>query len=123
MKLNPDCIRDILLTVEQFSEYGDIIRYDTSDDFPLLEKYTPNEFLYHINQCKANGFFMSCNISPQGDNTWIGNLSPKGHEFISNIREEKIWKKVLKQATKIGSASLPIIMKIASDTVLTFMQS
>lgn len=39
MRLNPDCIRDILLTVEDFSEFGLIIQYNTSENFTRLTKY------------------------------------------------------------------------------------
>ncbi|MCM1480823.1 MAG: DUF2513 domain-containing protein, partial [Muribaculaceae bacterium] len=71
MKLNPDCIRDILLTVESTSEYAVTVQYNVSEEFPKLLQYSEDEFLYHVNQCKLCGFFTSCQISPQGDMVMI----------------------------------------------------
>lgn len=112
MKLNPDCIRDILLTVEDNSEFGSIIQYNTSENFPRLTKYSENEFLYHVNQCKANSYFLSCNISAHGDSVLIGNLSPKAHEFLANIRNDKDYNAIKDWALKIGTFTLSAIEQL-----------
>lgn len=112
MKLNPDCIRDILLTVEDISEFGSIIQYNTSENFPRLTKYSENVFLYHINQCKANGFFLFCNISANGDSVLIGNLSPKAHEFLANIRNDKDYKAIKDWASRIGTFTLSALEQL-----------
>lgn len=117
MRLNPDCIRDILLTVEEFSEFGSIIQYNTSENFPLLVKYSEDEFLYHVNQCKYNGYFLYCNISARGDSVLIGNLSPKAHEFLENIRDDNNYKKVKAILLKTGSFALTFIPQIAAKVV------
>lgn len=112
MKLNPDCVRDILLTVEDNSEFGSIIQYNTSENFSRLTKYSENEFLYHINQCKANGYFLSCNISAHGDSVLIGDLSPKAHEFLANIRNDKDYNAIKDWALKIGTFTLSAIEQL-----------
>ena len=55
MKLNPDCIRDILLAVENTSEFGETKQYSTACHQRFL-KYSEAEFLYHISQCDIIGF-------------------------------------------------------------------
>lgn len=117
MRLNPDCIRDILLTVEDVSEFGSIIQYNTSEDFPRLTKYSENEFLYHVNQCKHSGYFLSCNISARGDSVLIGNLSPKAHEFLENIRDDNNYKKVKAILLKTGSFALSFIPQVAAKVI------
>lgn len=118
MRLNPDCIRDILLSIEEVSGFGDIIQYEKPEDFHRLEKYSKDEVLYHINQCKHNDYFLSCQISANGEYALIGNLSPEAHEFLANIRDDKVWKKVLAKATKVGSIALPVLQEIAAKLIL-----
>ena len=117
MKLNPDCVRDILLTVEETSNFGDIMSYDTSDEYPLLAKYTYDEFLYHVNQCKENGYFLTCKISSDGSIVMIGNLSPKAHDFLTNIRHNNIWNIVKDVSAKVGSNSLSAVAQIAAGVI------
>lgn len=117
MRLNPDCIRDILPTIEELSDFGTTIQYDTSENFPRLAKYSENEFLYHVNQCKHNGYFLYCNISPVGDSVLIGNLSPKAHEFLENIRDDNNYNKVKFILSKAGSFALSFIPQVAAKVI------
>ena len=50
MRLNPDCIRDILLTVEENTGYKESMFYETKDDFKLLKKYSEDVVRCHIKQ-------------------------------------------------------------------------
>ena len=51
MRLNPDCIRDILLQLEEFDNFS--IRFNDENslnELIYLKKYSLKEVLYHINQ-------------------------------------------------------------------------
>ena len=50
MKLNPDCIRDILLYVELNSDLRHFISISPSNLPTELEKYSSDEVMYHIKQ-------------------------------------------------------------------------
>ena len=52
MRLNPDCIRDILLTVEANTDYSNDWDFDADciKQKPL-NRYTYDEVIYHIWQC------------------------------------------------------------------------
>ncbi len=114
MRLNPDCIRDILLAVEETSEFGETRQYNTACH-QRLSKYSEAEFLYHVNQCNAIGFFIGCRISPLGDLVMIRDLSPKAHEFLANIRNDNNYKNIVEiAAKKIGSTALSVIQQVAS---------
>lgn len=111
MRLNPDCIRDILLEIERYASFEETYTYDPDDlpDESYLSKYDSDTVLYHIRQADQSGLLM--------DTNWrlfeyvnIQDLSPSGHEFLSNIRSAALWKKVLQ---KCANASLPIIIKFA----------
>lgn len=120
MRLNPDCIRDILLTVEEKLGYRQFMKFNTKtvSEFERLIKYDYEEVLYHANQCHLAGllinatFFMSTS-----DGFHVGDLSPIGHEFLANIRADSNWNKTKEIAKKVGSYSLDALAKIAIGVV------
>ena len=94
MRLNPDCVRDILLTVEEitdFNTYWNFSKYNILDD--RLKKYSPEEFIYHVHQCYKANLIDDCRFYDAGETGVIGDLTPYGHQFLSNIREDANWNK------------------------------
>lgn len=60
MKLDPDCIRDILLTVEENTGYNKEIRIgEDSINYELLKKYDNDKVMYHIIQSEKSGLIDS----------------------------------------------------------------
>lgn len=121
MELNPDCIRDILLDVER------VVNPKTRYCFPsqsqkLLETYSKDEILYHILQCNYTGFFIGFQRYSR-ESCFIGDLSPKGHQFLANIRQDTNWNKVKTVAETVGSKSLDVLSNIASDVIATVAKS
>lgn len=47
MKLNPDCVRDILIDVENKSTFNNDVQYLGPEDMKALNKYTYDEIMYH----------------------------------------------------------------------------
>ena len=117
MKLNPDCIRDILLEVESETTSSEGCHLDNDTDNPLLKKYTWSEIIYHLNQCEQSHLISGLFAFETDGYAEIRDLTPAGHEFLANIRNDKIWKKILSKAMSIGSTALPIIQKIAETVI------
>lgn len=116
MKLNPDCVRDILLCIEERSDGTHLILFDPKNATDFLPKYTFDEIYYHINQCNLNGFLYQCQPLLNG-NFLIKDLTPKAHEFLANIRKETIWNKTKSIGAKLGSTSLTALFQIAEDLI------
>lgn len=117
MRLNPDCIRDILLTVEDNISFGTYMRFDSEHkDYPLLTKYESDYVMYHIQQCELSGLLTRVSWF-MGPGCLIYDLSPEGHEFLANIRSEENWSKTKEVATKVGSFSLDALSKIAVSVI------
>lgn len=116
MKLNPDCIRDLLLTVEENTDFSRMMNFPSDKNYELLNKYDNEEVFYHIKQSELSGlltkvdWFLGCTCM-------IRDLSPKGHEFLANIRAENNWSKTKEIANNIGSTSLGAITQIASNVI------
>lgn len=124
MKLNPDCVRDILLSIEESVE-NDGLTFLTNahfrDAYPRLEKYTVTELEYHLRQCNLSGFFVGFEYF-QID--WrLDDLSPKAHNFLANIRKDSTWNGVKSIAGKIGSKSLDALVEIASNVITELIKA
>ncbi len=115
MKLNPDCVRDILLVVEEHCDNKHMVRFAIKDQLPFeqLSKYTNDEIEYHINQCSYAGYFTKVNTMLNRVYL-VQDLSPKGHEFLANIRSDTMWNKVKSRAAQLGLFSLNAITQIAT---------
>ncbi len=58
MKLNPDCIRDLLLDVEAKSTFDNVVIYSEEKDEPLFNKYGVDTVFYHIRQADTQDFLL-----------------------------------------------------------------
>ena len=116
MRLNPDCIRDILLALEEHINNCGIV-FSVNDKNELnLNQYSDDEIEYHIQQCNLSGFFYDYSRQLGGAHR-IKDLTPLAHEFLANIREDNNWNKTKECAKKIGSFSINALMGIASNVV------
>lgn len=113
MKLNPDIIRGILLTVEENCDFDHVWEYqrDSFESVHLAER-THDEIIYHIRQCNQSGLITGVHYYDGGKDVIITDLTPEGHEFLNNIRNESIWKDTMKKG---AGASLPIIIELAKQ--------
>lgn len=130
MKLNLDCVRQILFCVEDHTgfrkyctfidsslEESEIIIGNDPAPIPsyqteLLEQFSEDELLYHINYCVEAELIYS--IEPRDSyRIVITDLTVKGHGFLEDIRNNSNWKQITGIASKIGFASLKVISAIA----------
>jgi len=138
MQLNPDLIRDILLKAELGS--FKILKNDDDDVnfFKLLkdkntlkqfeeekEKYQkPEEFLSYSNrEIEYHTLFLkeaelivikknSINVTLE-----ISDLTVAGHNFVSNIRNDKNWNKIKEISNNVGSTSINTLIEISEKLI------
>lgn len=118
MKLNPDCVRDILFVVEEVADgkCGAHFNFQEPSQYERLSKYSNDEIEYHVHQCEYTGYFTLVTWVLSGDCT-VFDLSPKGHQFLADIRSDTVWDKVKSKAAKIGTFSLNALTQIATAVV------
>ena len=119
MKLNPDCIRDILFSVEELSGPDSIITsYELSQTKYLHNRYSEDEILYHIKQLDWAGYIKTPSKNKTIDGTYfVNDLSPAGHEFISDIRKDTNWNKVKTISKEVGTETLSSLKSIAEGVI------
>lgn len=117
MKLNPDCIRDILLTVEDTTDLHNWLAYpNEADRCPLLQNYDIEDVKYHFNQCLLSSLIIG-DIADLNYDFIIKDLTPQGHAFVADIRSDTIWNKVKLAGKELGIYSLNSLVQIASSVV------
>lgn len=125
MKLNPDCIRDILFAVEDLSGVNTLLMSTKLTDTPFLkDKYNYDEVIYHIKQLDMSGYIITPNKNKILDGIYfINDLSPLGHQFIANIRQDTNWNKVKATSKKVGSEALTVLSSIAENVATSAIKS
>lgn len=123
MKLNPDCVRDILLTIESLPDLKHYLRFDAETIPQYFPNYTMDEIMYHLRQCELSGFLLNPSHTANYEMYTVSDLTPHGHEFLANIRENKIWNGVKTIAEKVGSISLDALTQIAANVITELIRS
>ena len=120
MKLNHECIRDILLTIENKLVVATYIKGLTAfDDL----KYSDNDKFYSIQKLieagylEGNaGFFLGSTPEHPNYNIFIKSITWYGHQFLDNIRDDGTWKKAISTiGAKAKSVSIEIVSQVASN--------
>jgi hypothetical protein len=122
MRLNPDCIRDILLTVEENTGFTKFMNFNSNSEYEKLSTYAKEEVLYHIRQCEESSLLTGAQWYLGGD-CMISDLSPYGHQFLADIRSETNWNKTKEISKNIGSFSLDSLKQIASTVISELIKS
>ncbi len=141
MRLNMDCVRDVLLCAEEHTGLYSFCAFLDNSDFSnhveealgrtprhlpehqlqLERKYSNEELLYHVNYCaKADLIELNKELPSE---LYVTDLTPKGHDFLENIRENRIWSSVKDVAGKVGSKSLEAVVQIASNVITELIRS
>lgn len=135
MQLNLDCIRRILLCVENNTglrkycffidsnlEKAELLtggRLIPPKDYQLelLHDFSNDELIYHVHYCIKADLLSTNSLSFDVYQIVITDLTPNGHRFLENIRDNKVWNNVKNIAEKVGSKSLDAVIQIASNVI------
>lgn len=115
MKLIHDCVRDVMLDIEE-----NLILHQTISDVDIqnrLKKYSHDDIYYTCQKLQEAGYL---NVDFYMDGSYdIANMTYNGHQFLDNIRDDGIWKEVKSKISKLTGVSLPIIYQVASQAIIT----
>ncbi len=118
MKLNYDCVRSVLLTVEKsktIDEELNLIPLTVEMIFEQLPKYEDSEILYTIEKLKEAGYINAALHFAAGHfiDGAVSSITYSGHEYLDNIREPEVWRKVKAMLKNAGAITLPLISQAA----------
>lgn len=120
MKLNHDCIRDLLLYLEENLNLGSFLNISSEFNEDVLSSYSANDLIYTAQKLLEANYinaeimhFMGTNIP----SVRIRSITYQGHQFLDNIRDDGVWKETKKIASKVSSASIKILSDIAAQVI------
>ncbi|WP_164995861.1 DUF2513 domain-containing protein [Miniphocaeibacter massiliensis] len=112
MKLNLDCIRDILLQLENL----EFDSYTTTSKLSEILNYSSDEIEYSCLKLYEAGYIDAMVIKTMNrflpGIKSIHDITYDGHEFLSTIRDNNNWKVIKDRAKTIGVFSLKTISQI-----------
>lgn len=124
MVLNIDCVRDVLIAIEQTS-FNERITFKYL--VTSLPQYTEEDITYTCLKLEEGNYIELIKFKTLGSRypsiSEITNLTLFGHEFLNTIREEPIFTKTKNLSKKIGVSSLSAIKDIATNVIADIIKS
>lgn len=122
MKLNPDCMRDVLIEMEK-AEYEEPVY--PKHIYESLSKYSEDEINYSIIKLNEAGFIkavIKSNIGYDANILRLDDITYQGHQFLADIRSDTVWNNVKEVSKKVGSNSLQAISQIATSIITVLIK-
>lgn len=123
MKLNHDCVRDLLLFIEENLEYGYYIQANEVQ----IGNYSQQEILYAADKLLEAGYINATRKeyldNPGIPQIRINSITWDGHQFLDNIRDNEVWKHTKGILSKFSSVSIGIINNVASQVISNIIKS
>lgn len=116
MKLYPECIKEVMIFLEDKIILGEDIFLSTPCLYNYSENFSNEEFIYHLGQCKHHKliFAQTCHTNTS-TGYQINNITPEGHAFLNTIREQSTWDKSLHLFKKAKVYSLDALIQISTS--------
>lgn len=130
MKLNPNCVRDVLLCLEDWLVLTDDLVYNELSlqeiqQSEKLLKYSISEVAYTLTKLQEAEFINAyiSYASNSIDCILVTSITYSGHQFIDTVRSPSAWNRIIQIAEKTGFSSIPAIIEIASAILPDLIQS
>lgn len=130
MRINIDCLRDVLLYCINNLDYienGYIWKCEVvelkdiykSED---LQQYPKKDIMYSVLKLKESEYIKTSCEDPK-EETYINDcvimdVTMKGHQFAETIKEPTVWEKTKSIANKVGNHTLHFLENLAHDVAV-----
>lgn len=126
MKLNPDCMRAVLFYIEsnQDMNCGTLEKiYSHKIVNALNNSFNSDEILYSIKQLNDSFYLKSTIFKTSNYSCAVIDITPRGHEFINNVRNDVAWNQTKEIAKQNKSFSIEILGQIANAIASAIAQA
>lgn len=117
MKLNIDCVRDVLLELETFP----MGNYGSHSFIKSTQKHGEDDVLYALIKLTEADYInakYSRTLDGRPHIDFIYDITFSGHEFLEKIKSDGIWNNSVKPVlSQVGSKSFDAIVQVATNTI------
>lgn len=122
MRLNPDCVRDIILTLKEkliITEDGDIEQLTIEEicSFKQLSSYQSNEVIYTIKLLYSSSMLKPGKRYISDTCNRVADITPQGHKFIDSIKSQSKWDKIKSYAKPLGELTIKTLFDLAISNI------
>ena len=113
MKLNQECVRDLLIYLENNLDYHKRLYVCDIN----LKDYSSNELLYTAEKLKEANF-LNCFggiYSKYNLPLSVDSITYQGHQFLDTIRDENVWSNAKSKIKTVASVTLPILQDLCAS--------
>ena len=96
MRRNPECVRIVILTIENNLGVDEYWQLDDLMEYPLVQSFSKADIEYSLRQLTAENM-IECEITRYIRNSYsyiISDVTPEGHKLCDTFRNEKFWVKI-----------------------------
>ncbi len=127
MKLNYDCLRDVLITLETHLEIEENLRFhlmklDQIIAFDELSGYSKQDIYYCVyNLIEIDYITGNIRFADGGVPHFcaVNNITYHGHEFLQSIKSDTVWNEIKAKIKPVATLSIPIISEVAKKLILS----
>lgn len=119
MKLNPDCVRDVLLYLEkELPMEGYLLGKEIASNINSNE-YSTDDILYTLTKLKEGRLINASETKASNKLIVIkvSSITYVGHQYLEDIRSPKAWDFAKKKAEEMGSYSLKTLGILAQQQI------
>lgn len=130
MRINIDCLRDVLLyciSNLDYIENGYIWKCEVVELKDIyksenLRQYPKKDIMYSVLKLKESEYIkISCQQPKEAtyiNDCVIMDVTMKGHQFAETIKEPTVWEKTKSIANKVGNHTLHFLENLAHDVAV-----
>lgn len=127
MMLNYDCLRSVLISLENnLNLYDDLSfeRLELSEILNLssLSNYSKEDIYYCVYNLLEIDFVDGAIRFADGGipyYCWVTNITYAGHEFLQSIKSETVWKDIKSKLKPVSGFSIELISEVAKSVILS----
>lgn len=119
MKLNHDCVREILLELEEKLTFDDDLHLQQIKELDTCKEHGEEETLYTILKLIEANYLVG-NTFYSGDELYhlsVSSITWNGHEFLDSVRSSEIWKETKNRVKAFSSVSIGVLTEVAKDQI------
>lgn len=115
MKLNHDCVRELMLILEDNLGLGEMIDISKVE----ITNFSENDILYAAIKLHEAAYIsgsVSYNLSGNY-RVLINGITWEGHKFLDTVRDNKVWSHTKSVLSKVSSSSITFASTVASQVL------